>query len=182
MQSSNSSAEGLPMAWVEKLFEKLTMVYGHQFLGRWSGMDLNNVKADWSKELAGFERHGASIAHALKHLPPGDPPTVLQFRDLCRRAPEKADLVALNAPAPDPAKVAAAVSDIRQAMAPAADLLVRQREHMRMELSGIKLGARQREFWRIALRAEILSKYRIDTAQPFALSDLAQAVNGKRAA
>lgn len=78
----------LPAPWVDRLFEKLTLVYGREFLARWDGVPIADVKADWAHELAGFERHPQSIAHALQHLPPDRPPTVLQFRAMCRAAPD----------------------------------------------------------------------------------------------
>lgn len=77
----------LPAAWVDRIFERLTLVYGHQFLGRWSGLDLNAVKDDWGRELAGLERNAAAIGYALENLPAGDPPNVLQFRAICNRRP-----------------------------------------------------------------------------------------------
>lgn len=79
----------LPIPWVERLFEKLTLVYGRDFLDRWKGMSMEDVKADWSRELSGFERNPDAIVYALDNLPPDRPPTVLQFRDMCRRAPPK---------------------------------------------------------------------------------------------
>ena len=78
----------LPAPWVDRLFERLTLVYGREFLARWDGVPIADVKANWAHELAGFERHPQSIAHALKHLPPDRPPTVLQFRAMCRAAPD----------------------------------------------------------------------------------------------
>lgn len=77
----------LPVAWIDKIFTKLTLVYGRDFLGRWEGMDLNAVKSDWAHELAGFEKFPEGIAHALTHLDLVKPPTVFQFRDLARKAP-----------------------------------------------------------------------------------------------
>ena len=77
----------LPLPWVDRIFEKLTLVYGQAFLARWRDLDLDAVKADWAHELDGFERHPKAIAHALQALPPEKPPTVLQFRELARRAP-----------------------------------------------------------------------------------------------
>lgn len=77
----------LPAAWIDKIFTKLTLAYGRDFLGRWEGIDLNAVKSDWAHELAGFERFPEGIAHALTHLDPAKPPTVFQFRDLVRKAP-----------------------------------------------------------------------------------------------
>lgn len=77
----------LPLPWVDRIFEKLALVYGQAFLARWRDLDLDAVKADWAHELAGFEQHPQAIAHALQSLPPEKPPTVLQFRDLARKAP-----------------------------------------------------------------------------------------------
>jgi hypothetical protein len=87
----------LPMPWVERIFTKLTMVYGRDFLGRWEGLDISEVKADWAHELSGFKDHAESIAYALKNLPDsGKPPTVLEFRAMCRKAPESTVLMLEN--------------------------------------------------------------------------------------
>lgn len=96
----------LPLPWVDKIFEKLTLVYGQAFLARWRDLDLDAVKHDWAHELAGFEAHPAAIAHALQALPPDKPPTVLQFRDLARKAPLP-ELPRLESPPADAARVAA---------------------------------------------------------------------------
>lgn len=77
----------LPAAWVNALFDKLTLTYGQQFLRRWQDVDLNAVKSDWSHELAGFANHPEAIAWALQNLPTDSPPTVIQFRAIARRAP-----------------------------------------------------------------------------------------------
>lgn len=78
----------LPLSWVNKIFEKLAIVYGQAFLARWRDIDLALVKADWAHELGGFEQRAHAIAHALANLPTDSPPSVLQFRALCRRAPD----------------------------------------------------------------------------------------------
>lgn len=76
----------LPTKWVEALFTKLQLTYGRDFLGRWEGVNLADVKTDWGHELAGFERHPECIAYALAHLP-AKAPTVMEFRAVCRLAP-----------------------------------------------------------------------------------------------
>lgn len=96
----------LPIAWVDKIFHKLTLLYGRDFIGRWEGLEIADVKTDWGHELSGFENWPEAIAHALATLPPGKPPTVMEFRDLARKAPRK-DLVALPGPPADPERVAA---------------------------------------------------------------------------
>lgn len=95
----------LPAPWVDKIFLKLTLVYGRDFIARWEGLDLAEVKADWAHELDGFDAWPESIAHALKSLPPGKPPTVLEFRELARKAPRR-PLMELPAPQADPVRVA----------------------------------------------------------------------------
>ena len=77
----------LPPSWVDRLFEKLTLVYGRTFLDRWRDIDIAAVKADWANELASFADHPDMLAYALQHLPPDQPPTVLQFRQIARKMP-----------------------------------------------------------------------------------------------
>ena len=72
---------------VDMIFTKMTLVYGREFLGRWEGLNLADVKTDWAHELGGFESHPEAISHALRNLTPGKPPTVLEFRDIARKAP-----------------------------------------------------------------------------------------------
>ena len=103
----------LPDAWVDRIFEKLTLVYGRAFLDRWRDIDIAAVKADWAHELAGMQQHPHMIAYALEHLPPGEPPTVLQFRDIARKMPPpKVDL--LDAPKVDCDRVAALLAQARE--------------------------------------------------------------------
>ena len=101
----------LPLPWVDRIFEKLTLVYGQAFLARWRDLDLDAVKHDWAHELDGFERHPKAIAHALQALPPEKPPTVLQFRELARRAPLP-ELPRLESPPADAERVAAELGDL----------------------------------------------------------------------
>lgn len=77
----------LPDAWVERIFHKLSLVYGHQFISRWDGMPLDDVKADWGHELRGFAQNPGAITYGLEHLPASKPPTVLEFRALCNLGP-----------------------------------------------------------------------------------------------
>lgn len=99
----------LPPAWVDALFSKLALTYGRDFLSRWEGLDMQEVKNDWARELAGFKGRPEAIKHGLSCLPPSKPPTVLEFAALCRNAPVAA-VPALPAPTPDAAVVQAAVS------------------------------------------------------------------------
>ena len=109
----------LPSAWTDRIFTKLTLAYGRDFISRWEGIELNDVKSDWSHELSGFEAHPESIAYALANLPQ-KPPSVIEFRSIARRAPQ-IDAPRLEAPKADPAKVAAEIAKqtgLREALAP----------------------------------------------------------------
>lgn len=96
----------LPLPWVDRIFEKLALTYGQQFLGRWRDMDLDAVKNDWASNLAAFERYPQAIAYALDNLDPEKPPTVLVFRNIAARSPNM-DVPRLDEPKADPARVAA---------------------------------------------------------------------------
>lgn len=77
----------LPLSWVDRIFDKLSVRYGQAFLRKWDGLDMKVVKADWAEELAGFSEHGNSIAWALQNLPAEKPPNVGEFRAIANRAP-----------------------------------------------------------------------------------------------
>lgn len=113
----------LPLPWVDRVFEKLTLVYGQAFLARWRDIDLNAVKSDWCHELAGMEKSPGRIAFALANLP-DRPPSVIEFRALCRSAPAP-DVPKLPEPPADPDRVAHEVAKLRtysaQQAAPGSD-------------------------------------------------------------
>lgn len=104
----------LPKPWIDKIFTKLALVYGREFMARWDALGIpeDEVKADWAHELEGFDKWPEAIAHALKHLPADKPPTVLQFRALCRQAPAR-ELPQLPRPKADPEKVKAELAKMR---------------------------------------------------------------------
>lgn len=105
----------LPAAWVEKVFQKLSLVYGRDFLSRWEGQDLAEVQADWAHELAGYINAPHAIKYALENLP-DKPPTVLQFRATCRLAPAPS-VPRLPEPALSPEQIAANVIRLRDVKA-----------------------------------------------------------------
>jgi hypothetical protein len=82
----------LPLSWVDRIFDKLMLVYGRDFTGRWEGLPMSSVKDDWAHELSGFEAHPEAIKHALLSLNPAKPPTVLEFRNLAANAPKMAKI------------------------------------------------------------------------------------------
>jgi hypothetical protein len=96
---------GLPLSWVDKIFHKLTLIYGRDFIGRWEGLELADVKTDWAHELSGFENFPDGIAFALQNMQPGRPPNVLEFKAMALKAPRQ-EFKQLDAPKADPARIA----------------------------------------------------------------------------
>ena len=104
-------SDALPEAWMDRIWQRLTVRYGQQFLGKWAGVDLADVKADWAEQLAAFGAAPDRIKYALDNLPDDKPPNVNTFRDLCNAAPDRS-APKLPAPKADPAKVAQVLSGI----------------------------------------------------------------------
>ena len=100
----------LPTPWVEKIFHKLTLTYGRDFVSKWEGLDMEEVKADWAHELRGLQQNPASIAYGLEHCIAGKPPTVHEFKAACVRRIETN--LALPGPVADPAFVASVIAKI----------------------------------------------------------------------
>lgn len=100
----------LPAPWIDKIFTKLTLAYGRDFIARWEGIELNDVKSDWGHELAGFAEHPEAIAYALANLPP-KAPSVIEFRALARRAPLP-EVKLLEAPRANPERVASELAKL----------------------------------------------------------------------
>jgi hypothetical protein len=105
----------LPLSWIEKLFERLYVTYGAAWARMWEGVPMDDVKANWAYELAGFARHPNAIAYALENLPAERPPTALVFRQICRLAPEP-EVKRLPPPPKDPEKARAAREAFREAL------------------------------------------------------------------
>lgn len=76
----------LPFEAVERLFSRLTATYGRDFMARYEGVDDLAVKSSWAHELSGFAKQLRCVAWALENLPVRAP-NVLEFRELCRKAP-----------------------------------------------------------------------------------------------
>lgn len=94
----------LPEPWVDKLFSKLSATYGQSFIRQYDGIDVADVKAEWGQVLSSFQQSPEALRYGVDHLPSDKAPNALQFRDLCRRAPDTAfpRLAALPAPVAGP--------------------------------------------------------------------------------
>ncbi|WP_157443353.1 hypothetical protein [Curvibacter lanceolatus] len=100
----------MPLAWLDRIFDKLTVTYGSAFLDRWRDVDIAKVKTDWLDVLDGMEKHPEAIAFALQNLTE-KPPTVIEFRNLCRRAPMP-EAPRLEAPKADPERIKAEIAKL----------------------------------------------------------------------
>lgn len=151
----------LPMQWIDKIFERLTVRYGTAFAARYAGLELLAVRNDWADQLAGYQANPKAIAFALDSLPADKPPTATQFRDLCRLAPP-APAPQLPGPAParaQPERLAAAMAKLRMAsmtsLRDAAEALrqreIEQQRNPRSVTRFQRLTLAQRQSWRQAL-------------------------------
>lgn len=77
----------LPSKAIDRLFDRLSATYGSEWINRWQGLDSQAVKSLWAHELSGFTNRLEAIAWALENLPARSP-NVIEFRNLCRCAPE----------------------------------------------------------------------------------------------
>lgn len=155
-------AYSLPDTWIERIWLTMRATYGSAFDRQWqapAGVDpaqhVADLKAVWGRELARLQEHPRSIAHALDNLPER-PPNLVEFRQLCARAPEIVP-PALPAPKPDPRRLAEAFSQLGQ--------VTRARMHRpkawawdlkaREDAGDVTLTPVQRAAWREALRPDL---------------------------
>lgn len=80
----NEILPALPHVWIDKIFARMSAVYGAQFSAKWGSEDLGNVVSVWADELRNFRDHPMAIKYALLNLPTDFPPNLQQFKNLCR--------------------------------------------------------------------------------------------------
>lgn len=80
----NAPSTELPNAWVERLFERLLAMYGRKFADMWGCVEIASLKATWAKAL-GDLTHEEIAAGLTRCLDREWPPTLPEFRALCRR-------------------------------------------------------------------------------------------------
>lgn len=105
----------LPLKAIDRLFDRLTATYGRDFTSRFDGVDQNELKAAWAHELSGFSDKLGMVAWALENLPERAP-NVIEFRNLCRKAPA-IEAPRLPEPKADPARVQAELAKLAPALA-----------------------------------------------------------------
>lgn len=94
--------------WIDRIFTKLSLRYGTQFMRKYEGLEIQDVKAEWADELSGFGERADAVRYAFDHLPADQPPNIMQFKALCNSAP-RPEQPMLPAPKADQAIAAAAI-------------------------------------------------------------------------
>ena len=74
---------------VDRVWTRMLVRYGAQWLRMWEGIDEALAKADWRRELACYATNLHAIRFALDNLPADFPPNVSQFRAICNRRPDR---------------------------------------------------------------------------------------------
>lgn len=93
----------LPATVIDRLFQRMSATYGANWDRSLGQSPIGDVKTAWAHELSGFALRLPDIAWALENLPERCP-NVIEFRNLCRRAPAP-DVPRLPEPAADPERV-----------------------------------------------------------------------------
>ena len=90
--TSPANRPALPDAWIGRIFDHMTGMYGSRFADLWRGSDLNTVRRMWAEKLAGFADMPKAIKEALDALDDKPfPPTLPEFLALCREAGRRHD-------------------------------------------------------------------------------------------
>ncbi len=88
----------LPDSWIERIFTRMSAMYGALFRERWRDCDLDEVKRVWAEELSSFSDNPECFGLALKAMV-GEckfPPTLPEFVAICRKHYSRPKLVALE--------------------------------------------------------------------------------------
>lgn len=97
-------------AWIERIFAKLTSIYGDDFTRNWRGIDPEEIKAEWADTLGGF--HAADIASALQACrSQPKAPNLPEFASLCRQNMNTRNTVTLAPLTPEERAAAAKVAE-----------------------------------------------------------------------
>jgi hypothetical protein len=96
--------------WIERIFNRLSAIYGSEFTHKWSDVDNDEMKRTWASILGGFSAEDIAAAIKACHSLP-KAPNAPEFAALCRQhmtARTKVELKPLTA---DERKAVQVVSD-----------------------------------------------------------------------
>lgn len=79
---ANPSA--LPDAWIDRLFQRFSVMYGNNWSGKWAGIPMADVRSAWAADLsfASAEQIRKALDHCKSHMQ--HPPSCPEFVGLCR--------------------------------------------------------------------------------------------------
>lgn len=100
----------LPTKAIDRLFERLAATYGSSWTRQWADVPMSDAKSAWAHELGGYANRLEALAWALENLPERCP-NVIEFRNICRRAPAP-EAPALPQPKTDPARLRAELAKL----------------------------------------------------------------------
>lgn len=181
----------LPDRWVQRIWGAMRATYGASFDRMWpcppcpAGVDPAKHAADhtsvllghWAKELGRFQSNPSALQFGLSNLP-ANPPNLIEFKAICGRAPRANDHLSLPAPEVSREGLARVQQKLANGLGGALDPMDPVRRIMLRELDGDKsVNLAQREFWRQALRSELLRSTGIDVSEKFAEEELRAAVS-----
>lgn len=70
--------------WIERIFTRLSGIYGSEFTYKWADVDSDSLKAEWGDALGGF--HADDIAAALQSCrAQPKAPNLPEFASMCRQ-------------------------------------------------------------------------------------------------
>lgn len=93
---SPPKSSALPDAWVDRLFQRFSLMYGNSWAQKWGGLPMEQVKGAWAADLAFASAE--QIRRALDHCKANNahPPSSPEFVGLCKQfAPPRATYQAL---------------------------------------------------------------------------------------
>ena len=102
----------LPTKAIDRLFDRLAATYGESWTRQWRDVPIADVKSLWAHELGQFDGRLECITWALQNLPERCP-NAIEFRNLCRQAPQAA-VKLLPEPKADPKLVEAMLGEIQR--------------------------------------------------------------------
>lgn len=104
----------LPPKVIDKLFLRLSNVYGSQWTGLWRDNDIDEVKDLWADELRYFADRLEAFAWALDHLPERVP-NLVEFKKLMMAAPtsKKPDALEWTATTPIPPAISEQLKKVK---------------------------------------------------------------------
>lgn len=86
-ETSPEQQSSLPDAWIGRIFDHMSALYGSKLADLWNGSNPDSVKRVWAEKLGGFRSMPNAIKEALNALDSKPfPPTLPEFLTMCREA------------------------------------------------------------------------------------------------